>query len=126
MEKIKLSKIWAEVVRLANTYPDAKYDNSGGCLYKKGKVTNGPTSEGCIIGQAMTNCGVVYTEEHCVKPGRLVTSNSERIEIILGYGHFKDQIEFDSEAAKIGIENTQYWQDSGQHWGLAIHMDGGV
>jgi len=47
-----------EVIRLGTVYPNARYNNSP-CLYTRGEVENGPPDKyGCIIGQALINCGV--------------------------------------------------------------------
>lgn len=56
---ITLKALEQAVRDLAKEYPNATYDNAGDdCYYAMGTVTNGPPSEGCIIGQALYMCDV--------------------------------------------------------------------
>lgn len=106
---------------MAKTYPDAVYEpNVSGCLYKGGRVKNGPPDKyGCIVGQAMTNVGLEYEEHHCTIGAIDVGSSS--FAKLLNRPHFNSHINSDSSYDIGFIDIVQEQQDIGKTWGEALN-----
>ena len=108
---ISADQIEAEVLRLADAYPDTIYDapeeslwNTPKCSYIHGKA--GP-SEGCIFGQALQNLGVP--------------------QFVLKY-HDGTIGPIDSLCKALNLPYRDYWgsiqskQDCGKTWGEAVQV----
>ena len=104
------AELITQVRHLATEYPDARYYKAAGssfCEYADGPVTNGPGSEGCIMGQA----------------ARLLDID------LFTWGRVEIYQLLEDEGWDIGDINAMDWltqvqqiQDAGSTWGDAIVM----
>lgn len=108
--KYEAGVILKEVRRLKKEYPDAVYTvGSNGtdvCSYIYGKVTNGPKTHGCIVGQAIRKCypDLFNTLKKYEK------DTSEGI-FLLGVSNIG------LTGSTTTLERIQQNQDSGKKWG---------
>lgn len=98
-----------EIVKLCEEYPYGKYIKTQGpgptCMYTKGVVMNGPETQGCVVGQAISRvCPDKF--RYCV-----VKENS-------GGNISPAYILFNSDF----ISSVQSNQDDGNTWGESLRL----
>ena len=112
MSKVKVSELWAEVLKVAQEQPDHVYERgeAGKCNYQ---VDGQPS---CIVGHAMHRLGVSAFDLR-----EFDASGDSAIEDIIGMN--PDMFDEDD---KLGMElliEAQNRQDQEVPWGLAVSQD---
>lgn len=112
MSEIKVSELWAEVLKVAQEQPDHVYERSeaGKCNYER----NGQPS--CIVGHAMHRLGVSVFDLR-----EFDATGDSAVEDIIGMN--PDMFDNDD---KLGMElliEAQNRQDQEVPWGLAAIQD---
>lgn len=115
---IQLSDLKNKVIELGTVYPNAIYAPVR-CEYHMGVVTNGPETEGCLIGQAIRLLNPTLPE--------LIAENGGNFkEILQTYPTEFDTSEEDSASIADWLGRVQDVQDNHLTWGEAISVDLGV
>lgn len=127
-DKVDLFDLMREVRQWAKAYPIAVYNpppsdddlsTNGTCSYFKGAVSNGPATEGCIIGQAIVKNlfddalqDVVLDMEY--------TYGGMGVEVIVEECIEYDWHDDEQERALEWLRVVQERQDNGDVWAVAV------
>ena len=109
MSKVKVSELWAEVLKVAQEQPEHVYEKGefGRCNYER----NGEPS--CIVGHAMHRLGVSTFDLR-----EFDASGDSAIEDIIEAN--QDLFDRDDKLSMELLIDAQNSQDQGLPWGLAV------
>lgn len=112
MSKVKVSELWAEVLKVAQEQPEHVYERGevGKCNYER----NGQPS--CIVGHAMHRLGVSVLDLR-----EFDASGDSAVEDIIGTN--QDLFDKDDELGMELLIQAQDSQDRGVPWGQSVSQN---